>query len=707
MPTSQPSSSRSTIDKGPNHVVPSGAPVMPTSSLRQTRRLVTPPSASQSHQPFVTPAAATAMISRLVTPSSTSARHQPSRSHRPVMTPTESYASPAMTQPSMPISRLVTPSSTSARQSKRLYDYTAPLAQDTTILEVQPAQQTTPRSGNTIIVNPTESSTAVMPPVTPATPTFTSTNYKEATRKTLSSLTKIIYTSFSRLKLQNSTHFIGPLRQYFTQLADNGDYNDDCFIMDNVSHACTPPQPKRVQHLDTTLKDPPPPSPTWAILPPLNHKQPSSAPADEPQLKRPTPTKPSPVDFAHPLPRTSLNDGPYSGNHYRLIKSPLQLTNDSTEAFFIFYNSLRSHFNSCGFNTALLPTLQSIQPDTDLTKPPVDIPPIGTNTNWNEEHNNLSSTIFALLTRHDVIATDATRSSQIVGYYHFQGAGFLVLQELMRLHHPRLTKTSALDYNHFKESYPTMIQSNTSDEQMDSLNNYFMDFTNWKTHLQLHPEAIDTPDAEWHLQFIDGLSPTLRPRVDREETDLLVFQRNHYLTKPEPPVPKELRAENIYTRLRIVVRHLAPDPPPVPLSSNAQDEINEELPLLLTHSNQARRPPPWPPPPPPITKILLGGKASSATCSIEQNGKNRNKHPNSKQKVPIKSVVSQPPKDQKVVVTRVDPKKFTDLWGCRDRCHICLPVLWTQDRRNGNVTISSTSPLTPLAVRYFSRIIVL
>jgi hypothetical protein len=49
------------------------------------------------------------------------------------------------------------------------------------------------------------------------------------------------------------------------------------------------------------------------------------------------------------------------------------LQDDSAGAFFVFYNSIRSFLGSTGFNQELLPALQFIANDLDLTVTPIDI----------------------------------------------------------------------------------------------------------------------------------------------------------------------------------------------------------------------------------------------------------------------------------------------------------------------------------------------
>jgi hypothetical protein len=66
-------------------------------------------------------------------------------------------------------------------------------------------------------------------------------------------------------------------------------------------------------------------------------------------------------------------DGPYAGKHERLAKCTIKLQDDSARAFFVFYNSIRSFLGSTGFNPELLPALQFIADNLDLTITPINI----------------------------------------------------------------------------------------------------------------------------------------------------------------------------------------------------------------------------------------------------------------------------------------------------------------------------------------------
>jgi hypothetical protein len=66
-------------------------------------------------------------------------------------------------------------------------------------------------------------------------------------------------------------------------------------------------------------------------------------------------------------------DGPYAGKLERLTKCALQLENDSSSAFYMFYASLKAFITGCGFNEELLQSLLLIAGSLDLTKTPIGL----------------------------------------------------------------------------------------------------------------------------------------------------------------------------------------------------------------------------------------------------------------------------------------------------------------------------------------------
>jgi hypothetical protein len=149
-------------------------------------------------------------------------------------------------------------------------------------------------------------------------------------------------------------------------------------------------------------------------------------------------------------------DGPYAGKLECLSKCALQLEDDTTSVFYVFYASLRAFFTCCGFNEELLPSFHFVVEDLDLTKTLIclDMPNVGAkyagvrmpHYHWQEQHNRLSTAIFAFLAGSDVISMAAIKANKTLAHYHFLASSFRVLQELIQMHHPCLNNTHAPDY---------------------------------------------------------------------------------------------------------------------------------------------------------------------------------------------------------------------------------------------------------------------
>jgi hypothetical protein len=106
---------------------------------------------------------------------------------------------------------------------------------------------------------------------------------------------------------------------------------------------------------------------------------------------------------------------------------------------------------------------------------------------WIESHNVFSGTLYALLACHGVIATAATRSSNIL--VAFSGSRLQVLQDLMCLHHPRHILTQAPSFDSVKAGIPIMQANVSAGEPLNQLTVYFMAFGNWEAHPKLYAEA--------------------------------------------------------------------------------------------------------------------------------------------------------------------------------------------------------------------------
>jgi hypothetical protein len=146
---------------------------------------------------------------------------------------------------------------------------------------------------------------------------------------------------------------------------------------------------------------------------------------------------------------------------------------------------------------------------------------------WIEAHNELSRMLSALLASHGVIATAATRSSNILVSYQFLGSGLRVLQDLICLHHPQHVMTQAPAFDSVKGSIPIVHANVAAGEQLSHLTVYFMAFGNWEANLKLYAKSKYTRAPDCHLLFIKGLAASLKSQVNQEKNDLLVFQQDN------------------------------------------------------------------------------------------------------------------------------------------------------------------------------------
>jgi hypothetical protein len=215
-----------------------------------------------------------------------------------------------------------------------------------------------------------------------------------------------------------------------------------------------------------------------------------------------------------------------------------------------------------------------VDSDLDLTNTPIssDIPNVGAKNGgvsmphfyWQEQHNRLSSALYALLVSKDIIHKDAKKSIRTVTALHFVANGFRVIQQLMRMHHPRLANNQAPLFNQVSDAYPTVRVSISAGAHVDALMGYFMDFVNWEQQIQMYFESRIIRESEYHLLFMQGLAPVLRAHLTSQEGDLHVFRARHCTILKEPPCDIELFAFSIYERLLAIVGPLDQ----VPLSTS-------------------------------------------------------------------------------------------------------------------------------------------
>jgi hypothetical protein len=137
--------------------------------------------------------------------------------------------------------------------------------------------------------------------------------------------------------------------------------------------------------------------------------------------------------------------GPYAGKTDRLQKITTKLQDDSLTSFVQFYTSLRAGLQSCSYHPHLLPLLDLLRPDTDLTVTPIstlELPAaIGSQQGytptlpyWQRQHDNLGMTLYAPLL--ETIPSSTPRPQQIVkqGLQLGSANGFTALQGIRVLH---------------------------------------------------------------------------------------------------------------------------------------------------------------------------------------------------------------------------------------------------------------------------------
>jgi hypothetical protein len=209
-----------------------------------------------------------------------------------------------------------------------------------------------------------------------------------------------------------------------------------------------------------------------------------------------------------------------------------------------------------------------VDANLDLTLTPIsdDIPNVGAKNGgvamphfyWQEQHNRLSSALYALLVSKDIIHSQAKKSLKAISSSHFVTNGFRVIQQLMRMHHPRLANNQAPLFEQVKVACPTMSPHIPAGDHVDALMGYFMDFINWEQQIQMYFESRIIRDSEYHLLFMQGLAPALRAQVKSQEGDLHVFRAKHRTLLKEPSCDIELFAFSIYERLLAIIGPIQP-----------------------------------------------------------------------------------------------------------------------------------------------------
>jgi hypothetical protein len=188
---------------------------------------------------------------------------------------------------------------------------------------------------------------------------------------------------------------------------DNGNDDDGDFLpfdedVDDPDDFDTYPPPKGTRHprqsqADTPFQDDRPCQPTAGDLSSENNRRKQMPSTSLYYTFDPLHIMVNKVKWLH-----GSIDGPYAGKHDSMAKYPIKLMDNTAGPFFFFYNSLCLFLNSNSFNQELLPALQHIAINLDLTRTPPDInmPPVGTNdggekkpmTDWDNAHSEFSIT---------------------------------------------------------------------------------------------------------------------------------------------------------------------------------------------------------------------------------------------------------------------------------------------------------------------------
>jgi hypothetical protein len=147
------------------------------------------------------------------------------------------------------------------------------------------------------------------------------------------------------------------------------------------------------------------------------------------------------------------------------------LVSDEFSAFFKFYNALITVLNVAGYHSRLLPSLELLRSGVDLKHTPVEVacmppvmgPVLVATLEWtlpailDAEHLMLGNLLYtSTLSQEKNISPDAVIAQGILDR-HCQGSdGFVVLQELLLLHHPRLVLSRAPSYDAAMQLRPTL-----------------------------------------------------------------------------------------------------------------------------------------------------------------------------------------------------------------------------------------------------------
>jgi hypothetical protein len=111
-----------------------------------------------------------------------------------------------------------------------------------------------------------------------------------------------------------------------------------------------------------------------------------------------------------------------------------------------------------------------------------------------------------------------------------------------------------------------------------------MAFGNWEAHFKLYPNSKYMRETEYHLLFLNGLTPVLKNQIQQEKNDLLVFQRYHRSSFPKTTALLCLQARGIFNCLSAIIAPLA-------LESSSNTSKQPNISAIVTSLDQVLQDP--------------------------------------------------------------------------------------------------------------------
>ena len=244
-------------------------------------------------------------------------------------------------------------------------------------------------------------------------------------------------------------------------------------------------------------------------------------------------------------------NGPYAGKMDKFSKpNNLELKDDEWNSFFFFYGKLRNLFTINGFHPHLLPPVELMHADINLSRPPMlasMLAPFGRNSVRPTQESLLAEHTVLGQVLHSVLLAAIDDEKCHVGRLALQSSftlqdGFQVLMDMLKFFHPRLSGSQAPTFDSIKNIIPTC-------EQAGDVITYKASFDTWMERIALYPEYVTIRLSHVSIWFIDGLSQSSQDLL-RLEKDALIKHRDHYKgVLVEPAVPDELLIPSLQAKL--------------------------------------------------------------------------------------------------------------------------------------------------------------